>query len=89
MTTLAAQLIEILEAIAARPSVRVAILASAGDRAFSVGGDLYERKQMNKEEWLRQRQVFDRVLYDLRHLRRPIFAGCPTEWHTAVAARWP
>ena len=43
-TELAAQLIEVLETIAARPSVRVAILTGAGDRAFSVGGDLYQRK---------------------------------------------
>jgi len=74
-TQLAAQLIEILETIAARPSVRVAIITGAGDRAFSVGGDLYERKQMTKEEWLRQRQVFDRMLYTLRQFRRPIIAA--------------
>jgi enoyl-CoA hydratase len=74
-TELAAQLIEILETIAARSSVRVAILTGAGDRAFSVGGDLYQRKQMTKEEWLRQRQVFDRMLYTLRQLRRPIIAA--------------
>ena len=30
---------------------------------------------MTKEEWLRQRQVFDRVLYTLRQLRRPIFTA--------------
>jgi enoyl-CoA hydratase len=74
-TELAAQLIEILETIAARSSVRVAIIAGAGDRAFSVGGDLYQRKQMTKEQWLRQRQVFDRMLYTLRQLRRPIIAA--------------
>ena len=74
-TELAAQLIEVLETIAARSSVRVAILTGAGDRAFSVGGDLYQRKEMTKEQWLRQRQVFDRVLYTLRQLRRPIFAA--------------
>jgi len=74
-TELAAQLIEVLETIAARPSVRCAILTGSGDRAFSVGGDLYQRKQMTKEEWLRQRQVFDRVLYNLRRLRRPIFTA--------------
>ncbi len=74
-TELAAQLIEVLETIAARPSVRVAILTGAGDRAFSVGGDLYQRKNMTKEQWLRQRQVFDRVLYNLRQLRRPIFTA--------------
>ena len=74
-TELAAQLIEVLETIAARPSVRVAIITGAGDRAFSVGGDLYQRKSMTKEEWLRQRQVFDRMLYTLRQMRRPIFAA--------------
>ena len=74
-TELAAQLIEVLDTIAARPTLRVAILTGAGDRAFSVGGDLYQRKNMTKEEWLRQRQVFDRVLYNLRRLRRPIFTA--------------
>ena len=74
-TELAAQLIEILETIAARVTVRVAIITGAGDRGFSVGGDLYQRNQMTKEEWLRQRQVFDRVLYTLRQLRRPIIAA--------------
>jgi enoyl-CoA hydratase len=74
-TELAASLIEVLETIAARASVRVAILTGAGDRAFSVGGDLWQRKSMTKEQWLRQRQVFDRVLYTLRQLRRPIIAA--------------
>lgn len=74
-TELAAQLIEVLETIAARISVRVAIITGAGDRAFSVGGDLYQRKNMTQEQWLRQRQVFDRVLYTLRQLRRPIIAA--------------
>jgi enoyl-CoA hydratase len=74
-TELAAQLTEILEMIAARSSVRCAVITGAGDRAFSVGGDLYQRKQMTKEEWLRQRQVFDRMLYTLRQLRRPIFSA--------------
>ena len=74
-TELAAQLVEVLETIAARPSVRCAILTGSGDRAFSVGGDLYQRKQMTKEQWLRQRLVFDRVLYTIRQLRRPIFAA--------------
>ena len=74
-TRLATQLIEILETVAARPSVRVVVLTGAGDRAFSVGGDLYERRQMTKEEWLRQRQIFDRALYTLRQLRKPIFTA--------------
>jgi enoyl-CoA hydratase len=73
-TELAAELIEILETIAARASVRVAIITGAGDRAFSVGGDLRQRKAMSQEQWLRQRLVFDRMLYTLRQLSRPIIA---------------
>ncbi len=74
-TELAAQLIEALETAAARPSVRAAIITGAGDRAFSVGGDLYEREQMSNEEWLRQRQVLDSLLYTLRQWRRPVIAA--------------
>lgn len=74
-TELAASLIDALETIASRTTVRCAVITGAGDRAFSVGGDLYQRKNMTKEEWLRQRQVFDRVLYTLRQLRRPIIAA--------------
>jgi enoyl-CoA hydratase len=36
---------------------------------------MYQRKGMTKEEWLRQRLVFDRMLYTLRQLRRPIIAA--------------
>jgi enoyl-CoA hydratase/carnithine racemase len=68
-------LTEILETIAVRPAVRVAILTGAGERAFSVGSDLRQRKDMTKEQWLRQRQDFDRTLYTLRQLRKPIFAA--------------
>jgi enoyl-CoA hydratase len=70
-----ARLTEVLETIAVRPPVRVAIITGAGDRAFSVGSDLRQRKGMTKEEWLRQRQDFDRTLYTLRQLRKPIFAA--------------
>lgn len=74
-TELAGALIEILETIASRVTVRIVVLTGAGDRAFSVGGDLRQRKQMTKEDWLRQRQVFDRVLYTIRQLRKPIIAA--------------
>src|SRR5438067_11364745 len=73
-TEVGARLTEIVETIAVRPAVRVVILTGAGDRAFSVGSDLRQRKGMTKEQWLRQRQDFDRTLYTLRQLRKPIFA---------------
>jgi enoyl-CoA hydratase len=74
-TELGARLTEVLEEIAIRPSVRVAVITGAGDRAFSVGSDLRQRKDMTKEQWLRQRQDFDRTLYTLRQVRKPIFAA--------------
>lgn len=74
-TDMGAQLTEILETIAVRAAVRVAIITGAGNRAFSVGSDLRQRKNMTKEQWLRQRQDFDRTLYTLRQLRKPIFAA--------------
>jgi enoyl-CoA hydratase len=74
-TEMGARLTEVLEEIAVQPPVRVVILTGAGDRAFSVGSDLRQRKDMSKQDWLRQRQDFDRALYTLRQLRKPIFAA--------------
>jgi enoyl-CoA hydratase len=74
-TEMGARLTEVVETIAVHPAVRVVILTGAGDRAFSVGSDLRQRKNMTKEDWLRQRQDFDRTLYTVRQLRKPIFAA--------------
>jgi enoyl-CoA hydratase len=74
-TEMGARLTEIVETIAVRPAVRVVILTGAGDKAFSVGSDLRQRRNMTKEDWLRQRQDFDRTLYTVRQLRKPVFAA--------------
>jgi enoyl-CoA hydratase len=74
-TEMGALLTEIVETIAVRPAVRVVVLTGAGNRAFSVGSDLRQRRNMTKEDWLRQRQDFDRTLYTVRQLRKPIFAA--------------
>src|SRR5436305_14575135 len=70
-----ALLTEAFETIAVRGAVRAVIVTGAGEKAFSVGSDLRQRNQMTKEQWLRQRQDFDRTLYTLRQLRKPIFAA--------------
>jgi enoyl-CoA hydratase len=74
-TEMGARLTEIVEGIAVRTAVRVVVLTGAGERAFSVGSDLRQRKNMTKEDWLRQRQDFDRTLYTVRQLRKPLFAA--------------
>src|SRR3954447_19285102 len=74
-TEMGALLTEVFEEIAVKTAVRVVVLTGAGDRAFSVGSDLRQRKNMTKEDWLRQRQAFDRTLYTVRQLRKPIFTA--------------
>jgi enoyl-CoA hydratase len=74
-TEMGARLTEVVETIAVRPAIRVVVLTGAGERAFSVGSDLRQRKNMTKEDWLRQRQDFDRTLYTVRQLRKPILAA--------------
>jgi enoyl-CoA hydratase len=74
-TEMGASLTAIVESIAVRTAVRVVVLTGAGERAFSVGSDLHQRKNMTKEYWLRQRQDFDRTLYTVRQLRKPIFTA--------------
>jgi enoyl-CoA hydratase/carnithine racemase len=74
-TEMGALLTDVVEEIAVRTAVRVVVLTGAGDRAFSVGSDLRQRKAMTKEDWLRQRQAFDRTLYTVRQLRKPILAA--------------
>lgn len=74
-TEMGALLTGVLETVAVTSATRVVILTGAGDRAFSVGSDLRQRRDMTKEQWLRQRQDFDRTLYTLRQLRKPVFAA--------------
>jgi enoyl-CoA hydratase len=74
-TEMGVALTGVLESIAVRPTVRVVVITGAGDRAFSVGSDLRQRKSMTKEQWLRQRQDFDRTLYTLRQMRKPVIAA--------------
>jgi enoyl-CoA hydratase/carnithine racemase len=74
-TEMGALLTEVVEEIAVKTAVRVVIMTGAGHRAFSVGSDLRQRRAMTREDWLRQRQAFDRTLYTVRQLRKPIFAA--------------
>src|SRR4051794_22033247 len=74
-TEMGVLLTDALETIAVTSAVRVVVVTGAGDRAFSVGSDLRQRRNMTKERCRRQRQDFDRTLYTLRQLRKPVFAA--------------
>src|SRR3954463_2057734 len=74
-TEMGALLTEVVEEIAVRTAVRVVLLTGAGDRAFSVGSAVRQRRAMTRGDWLRQRQAFDRPLYRVPQLRKPIFTA--------------
>lgn len=74
-TEMGLRLGEAMDAIAELPSVRVVILTGAGDRAFSVGGDLKERSGMTPDEWVRQHRIFEAAANKIRWLRKPIFTA--------------
>ena len=84
-TELAAQLIEVLETIAARVSVRVAILNRAGDQGILRRRRHVATKNMTKEQWLRQRQVFYRVFRRCASYAGQSSRRC-TGWPMAAAA---
>lgn len=74
-TQMAQDLIKALVELAGDREVWVAILTGAGDRAFCVGADLKERKDMTKEEMHLQRALFVRAFQAVSSFPKPIIAA--------------
>ncbi|MEM7506722.1 MAG: enoyl-CoA hydratase-related protein [Pseudomonadota bacterium] len=55
--------------------IRVVILTARGDKAFSAGGDLKERKTMSEEDWKRQHAIFEQNIMALRDCPVPVIAA--------------
>jgi len=55
--------------------VRCVVLTGAGDKAFSAGGDLKERKGMSDADWRRQHAVFEQGAMALKQCPVPVIAG--------------
>lgn len=55
--------------------VRCVVLTGRGDKAFSAGGDLKERKTMTEEDWHRQHAVFEQGVIALRDCPVPVIAA--------------
>lgn len=55
--------------------VRVVILTGRGDKAFSAGGDLKERRSMTEADWQRQHAIFEQGVMALRDCPIPVIAA--------------
>jgi enoyl-CoA hydratase/carnithine racemase len=60
---------------AAAAGVRAVVFAGAGERAFSVGGDLKEREGMSDETWRAQHVIFEQAAMALHRCPAPVIAA--------------
>lgn len=74
-TTMRAALMQALDKIDTSTETRVVILAAAPCRAFSVGGDIDERKQMSLEQVRQMRHSYSNPYARLAQARPPVIAA--------------
>lgn len=55
--------------------IRCVVLTGAGERIFSAGGDLKERRTMTDEQWQRQHAVFEKARLALMECPIPVLAA--------------
>lgn len=54
--------------------IRCLLITGAGDKAFSAGGDLKERQNMNDQEWRAQHKIFERFIREVWKCEIPIIS---------------
>ncbi len=74
-TQMARELLAALEELEQDDDVFAAVLTAEGDRAFCVGADLKERKNMSKEEMKKQRALFVRAFSAVAMFPKPLVAA--------------
>ena len=74
-TELLQELNEFVNEIKKDSSIRVVILTSAGEKAFCVGADLKERKQMTEEQVIHAVQLIGQTVSNLEALPQPVIAA--------------
>lgn len=74
-TQMAADLLAVLEELALDDAVFAAVLTAEGDKAFCVGADLKERKNMSHLEMKKQRALFVRAFTAVAMFSKPLVAA--------------
>lgn len=74
-TQLGKDLLDCLEALHWDREVRAVVLTGAGEKAFSVGGDLKEREGMTDEAWRAQHLIYEQAAFKLLRCPVPVIAA--------------
>ncbi len=74
-TQLASDVISVMRELADEREVWAAILTAEGEKAFCVGADLKERKNMSKEDMIKQRELFVRAFRAVSEFPKPLIAA--------------
>jgi enoyl-CoA hydratase len=75
-TQMGTELLDLWTRLIAEPGeVRCVILTGAGERAFCSGADLKERKDMSKDIWRAQHEIFERAFWAAGALTVPMIAA--------------
>lgn len=71
---MAQEIIELMKDLAEDKDVWAAALTGAGEKAFCVGADLKERKNMSKDEMIKQRALFVKAFRAVKDFPKPLVA---------------
>lgn len=75
-TQMGLDMLDVFGTLGAHPDTcRAVILTGAGDRAFSAGGDLKQRRGMSDAEWQAQHHIFERKVVAMRACPVPVIAA--------------
>lgn len=75
-TQMGRDLLDLWTRLTADPQdLRCVVLTGSGERAFCAGGDLKERDGMNREQWERQHELFERGFVALLECPLPVVAA--------------
>ena len=74
-TAMGEDLLACFEALHWDKLTRAVVLTGAGDKAFSVGGDLKERQGMTDEAWRAQHEIYETMAFRLLRCPVPVIAA--------------